>query len=64
MAAKKKATPVYEPDLTYDVILLKPVKMGAMKFRPIDAHEMTGAFLTALIDEHGGDIVDTATERK
>jgi hypothetical protein len=53
----------YEPERIYDVRLARAVKVGAATIRPLGAHQMTGATLTAIVAEQGADAIDSAKPR-
>lgn len=50
----------YDNETIYRVKLTKVVERGPMKYRPGSEIEMKGAFLKALIAEHGEGIVEYA----
>ncbi|PPQ37074.1 hypothetical protein CH337_20130 [Rhodoblastus acidophilus] len=47
----------------YDVLLTRPVTIGAAYLLPLHDHTMTGAFLALLIKEYGADAVHSAAVR-
>lgn len=53
-------TATYADETIYIVKLTRVVQRGPVKYRPGGEIEMTGAFLKALIEEHGEEIVDYA----
>lgn len=52
--------PTYDDETIYRVKLTRVVKHGPVRYPPGSEIEMTGAFLKALIAEHGEDAIDYA----
>ncbi|MCW2319273.1 hypothetical protein M2322_004842 [Rhodoblastus acidophilus] len=47
----------------YDVLLTRPVTIGAAYLLPLHDHTMTGAFLALLIKEFGSEAIHVASRR-
>lgn len=61
MAEKKSP---YEDKAEYEVKLMRTVMFRGAKLLPLPTHDMSGKMLNALIEQEGGDVVDTAHARK
>ncbi|MCF1502904.1 hypothetical protein L0F51_03875 [Afifella sp. H1R] len=53
----------YKPTKTYDVKFTRPVTWRGVKLTALPVHQMTGKVLTAIVAEHGEDVVDRADPR-
>lgn len=50
-----------DPQVTYDVVLSRVIKLGSLTLRPRDQHHMLGELIVSLVAEHGEDVIVSAS---
>lgn len=57
------ATPTYDPGVTYDARVSRPVQVGNFRYLPRHSLRATGEMLNRIAEEHGQDAIASAVPR-